>query len=131
MSDEQVTLEAYSCLAEGEPVAKRRLEKPRHVPRTEGSVTTVGINEVLASGGLPEDVREEELMHRRLDRSNRQRSLWERFIHSPPEDELAGRLADAYEDPGLDRFELDALWGMFTDDKPVLEDRRVGLYDDE
>jgi hypothetical protein len=129
MSDEQVTLEAYSRLAEGEPVAKRRLEKPRHIPRTEGSVTTGGINEVLAA--LGEDGGEEAMMHRRLDRSNRQRRLYIRFKGASREDELAGRLAEAWEDASLDRFELDALWGMFEDDKPVLKNRRVGLYDGE
>jgi len=130
MSDEQVTLEAYSRLAEGEPVAKRRLEKPRHVPRTEGSVTTEGINEVLGRGGVSGGAAEE-LMHRRLDRSEKQRRLWARFRAAPPEDELAGRLADAYEDPQWDRFELNSLWGMFTDDKPVLHERRDGLWSDE
>ena len=129
MSDEQVTLEAYSRLAEGEPVAKRRLEKPRHIPRTEGGVTTEGINEVLAA--LGEEGGEEAMMHCRLDRSNRQRRLYIQFRGASREDELAGRLAEAWEDPGLDRFELDALWRLFEDDKPVLKSRRVGLYDDE
>ena len=129
MSEEQVTLNSL-ILAEGEPVAKRRLEKPRHIPRKEGSVTTEGVDEVLGRGD-EEGGAAGELMHRRLDRSEKQRRLWARFRAAPPEDELAGRLADAYEDPQWDRLELSSLWGMFTDDKPVLHERQDGLWSDE
>jgi hypothetical protein len=85
MSDEQVTLEAYSRLAEGEPVAKRRLEKPRHIPRVEFPCTVEGVHEVVDGGGAAEDV-----MHRRLDRSEKQRRLWARFRAAAPETSWLG-----------------------------------------